>query len=232
MTVPFVHRMSRLQTVLGWIYLPLHIAVLPLLLGLYAAVSPEEIGDAAINLIYFGCGIGFVLLVMLSYLRAEFDALLDRPAWCAATALVSAGWLWLLSFAMGLVLLLLPELPENPNNAEVMSLAGQERGVTLALTIFIGPIVEEVLFRGTVFGSLRRFGAFPAYAASTALFALYHVWQYALLGGDWGVLLYALQYLPVSIVLAWSYARSGSLWLPIFFHMGYNALAFAVLSFL
>ena len=61
------------------------------------------------------------------------------------------------------------------------------------------------------------------------LFSLYHVWQYAAASGDPGLLLYAIQYIPMSVALAWTYERSGSIWTPIFFHMGYNAISYLAL---
>jgi membrane protease YdiL (CAAX protease family) len=39
-----------------------------------------------------------------------------------------------------------------------------------------------------------------------------------------------VQYLPISIVLAWIYERSGTIWTSIFFHMGINAMSFYVLN--
>ena len=58
------------------------------------------------------------------------------------------------------------------------------------------------------------------------LFALLHIWSYALIAWDATVLLYALQYVPITLALTWSYERSGSLWVPIFFHMFNNLLPF------
>lgn len=46
------------------------------------------------------------------------------------------------------------------------------------------------------------------------------------------MLLYAIQYIPISFVLAWSYERTQSIWVPVFFHMFINALSLTVLSML
>ena len=87
------------------------------------------------------------------------------------------------------------------------------------------PIVEEVLFRGVVFQSLRKRNRVLAYVVSVVLFSLYHVWSYAIAAGDPKVLLYALQYVPLTLILTWTYERSGSLWTAIAFHSSYNFLA-------
>ena len=71
-----------------------------------------------------------------------------------------------------------------------------------------------------------------AYAVSIALFSLYHVWQYAVVFGDARLLLWAVQYIPVSAALAWSYERTGTVWTSIFVHMIINSMAFAVMNML
>ena len=71
---------------------------------------------------------------------------------------------------------------------------------------------------------------FWAYAASIALFSLYHVWQYVLVYQDPKLLLSALAYVPVSAALTFCYEQTRSIWPPVFFHMCINALSLAVLA--
>ena len=230
--IPFDNQMSRTQVVLGWIYLAVHMVILPLLLSLYAAFSPNPVTDTQSNLVYFGIGALFVLCVMLPYLRRSFDLLLDRLRLCLLTILIAMMINYALSTFVAIFLMLGESLAENPNNSAIMELAEDNSGVIRGLAIFIGPVIEEVLYRGVAFGSIRRRSRGWAYVVSAALFALSHVWQYALAYQDAGLLLYALQYIPVTLALTWAYERSGSIWTSIFFHMGYNALSFYVLSML
>jgi len=228
--IPFENHLTRLQTILGWIYLPLHLVALPLLLGMYA----EHAGMASdtVNLIYLGVSLAFCLIVMMTFLRKSFDVLCDRLPICVACIFIAMLVDYAFSIAGGLVLLLLESSVENPNNEAIMTMAESATGVIAGLTIFIAPIVEELLFRGVAFGSLRGRSRGWAYVISTLLFSLSHVWQYVLVSGDFTLLLYAIQYIPISVALAWSYERSGSIWTPLFFHMGYNAVSFIALSLL
>ena len=75
--IPFENRMTRTQSVLGWIYLLLHVAAIPWLLGLYQTYSPDRMTDGTLNLIYYGVGVVFCLTVMYSFLRGGFDVLAD-----------------------------------------------------------------------------------------------------------------------------------------------------------
>ena len=228
--LPFQHRMSPLQTALGWLYLPLHMIVLPLGLGAFVLWFAPELTEIEINLAYAGVGMAFVLTVMFSFLRRSFDAFLDRPGFCLWTAVLGFVANYALSIAIGLLLLLLPQPADNPNDSFILEMASRNRGAVLAINAILAPIVEEVLFRGVVFGSLQRCSRMLAYVLSSALFSLGHVWQYAAAWGDPAVLLYALRYLPVSVVLAWCYERSGSIWTTIIFHMAFNGISFAVLG--
>ena len=225
--IPFENKMTKLQTTLGWIYLPLHAVALPLLLSMYGRYS--GLGDGPINLIYYGIGILFVAVVMLRYLRSAFDVLCDRLLLCLLCILLAILVDYAMSLVSALLLLLLQDIPQNPNNAAILEAAGSARGVMAGIGIFLAPVVEEILFRGTVFGSIRGRSRGLAYVVSTVLFCLYHVWQYAAASGDPGLLLYAIQYIPMSVALAWTYERSGSIWTPIFFHMGYNAISYLAL---
>lgn len=228
----FERNMTKTQAVLGWIYLPLHAAIIPLLLALYQTVAPGTLDEAKANLIYFGAGLAFVLLALRGVLREGFDRFLDRPGRCLLSILSGVVISCVLGMLAAAVLLLLGQDGTNPNNAAVREMTGINFGVARALGIFIGPIVEEMLFRGVAFGTVRPFSRFWAYAVSAALFSLGHVWQYVLLSGDVRLLLYALQYLPPSLALCWCYERTGSIWTPVFLHMLINAMAFRVLDYI
>ena len=129
-----------------------------------------------------------------------------------------------------LVLALGTDLSNPPNNEAVLDMADTGFNMTFALAVFLAPMVEEPLFRGAVFGSLYRRSRWAAYAVSAALFSLYHVWQFAAAYGDPTYLIYALAYVPVSLALAFAYERSGSIWVPIAFHMTINAVTMYVLK--
>lgn len=231
LNIPFENQMTRTQTILGWIYLLAHVAVLPLALGLWQGFSPNPVSDTTVNLVYYGVGIAFCLTGMHSFLRSSFDRLADNFRVCLMTMLLALMIDYALSGAAALVLMLVEAVVENPNNAAIMEMAaGQDSGVVMAIAIFLAPIVEELLFRGVVFGAIRTRSRLWAYVVSVAVFSVYHIWQYAAMNGNPALLLYAFQYVPVSIVLAWCYERSGSIWTSIFFHMGFNALSFYVLS--
>ena len=94
--------------------------------------------------------------------------------------------------------------------------------------MLLTPLVEELMFRGGIFGLLRRRSRVLAYAGSILLFAVYHTWQYALTDPrNW---LYLLQYLPASFALCRCYEKTESIWTPILFHVLNNGVSLLALS--
>lgn len=83
--------------------------------------------------------------------------------------------------------------------------------LTLLLSVFISPVVEEYLFRGALLSRLRPYGDSFAIAASTVLFALMH-----------NSLPQLFLALAVGLVLGWLTVRTGSLRTGILLHMLFN----------
>ncbi|MFO0997216.1 MAG: type II CAAX endopeptidase family protein [Alphaproteobacteria bacterium] len=90
--------------------------------------------------------------------------------------------------------------------------------ILAALIAVAAPVAEETLFRGVLFGWLRRHWPFwPSAFLSALVFSLLHM---------------ILEVMPPTIALgllfAWMYERSRSLWTPIAVHMVHNGVVFAV----
>jgi membrane protease YdiL (CAAX protease family) len=96
------------------------------------------------------------------------------------------------------------------------------RVALMAVVVTVGPLVEELLFRGVLLSALlRRLPAGWAVAACSLLFALVHL-------PDLGFLWYALPGLALlAAALAWLRLRSGSIWPAVLAHGANNLVAVA-----
>ena len=223
----FTSRMTRGEVVAALLYLPLHVWLLPMLLLSLPATS--GISELTLNVIVYITGAVYMLVFVGRFLRRDFDPLCDHLRYCILQIVICYGMMVAFNLILSAVLsLILPADSANPNNSAVMEMAGVEYGKTVALAVFLAPLVEEPVFRGAVFGSLRSRSRILAYAVSMLLFALYHVWGYAL--QDPIYWLYLLQYLPVSWLLCRCYERCNSIWGSIFFHMMVNAISLSALN--
>lgn len=206
--------------------LTIHVFVFPLGLSIAIEKGWDVLGlsDGQINFVYYAIGLALVFVFAGGYLRRSFDSLLDRPKDAFAGFLLAWAIYLCLNFALNLILSMFPFFSvENPNQAAIETDARAARSIIIAVTVFMAPIVEEVIFRGGLFCGLYHKSRVLAYVVSVLAFSVYHIWQFALFV-DVRMLLYALQYVPASFALCRCYERSGSLWTCIFFHMSVNAL--------
>jgi len=139
-------------------------------------------------------------------------------------------WPWLLAALPALIVAWMVEgvlgelgtavLPASPNNQCHTIQADYGSAIALGLlgVAVVAPVVEEILFRGVVFGWLR--GRIPVPAAvvvSAAIFSLAHLgWR------EWSLL---LPVLGIGCVLATLYHYSRSLWPGILVHSSINTVA-------
>jgi len=90
--------------------------------------------------------------------------------------------------------------------------------ITGILIVGVGPLAEEVFFRGFVLpGLANRWGTTMGAILSAALFAVAH--------GD--IALFVPTF-AAGLALGWLYLRTGSLFSPFLAHAGQNAIAFSV----
>ena len=126
---------------------------------------------------------------------------------------IAAGVLFLVLFAAGInpLKLVNTPLPSAPGQIFIFFLVG---GV-------IGPVWEEIFFRGIIFGFFRRWGVYAAILISTALFVLPH---------------YDGHHLPLTqivggIVFAIAYEKEKSLMVPVTIHCLGNMAIFSLTFF-
>jgi len=183
--------------------------ILVLVLGADARAPGLDVITLAFGL----SGLVVYALVRLIYWRSKTEnvpviwrgirlgaSLRDAAVAIAVSCAVAFGYLYALKHSS--LAGLLPSLPP----------AADMRPWLFALTVLAAPLCEEFIFRGLIFGGLRR-SMPPAQAivVSAAVFAVVHP---------------ALSLLPVFVVglcTAWVYERSKTLLAPMLVHAAYNA---------
>lgn len=99
--------------------------------------------------------------------------------------------------------------------------------LTFISLVVLPPLVEEIVVRGFLFGSLRKYLKWGSAALLTSLiFAAAHLPE----GGDAGPLyIAALDTFVLSLVLCWLREKTGSLWAGITLHAVKNGIAYLTL---
>ena len=125
---------------------------------------------------------------------------------CVLAAAAGLGWSHLLTHSP-----LMDRFPGYVENA-AGAFEGQPLWLLLITTVAAGPLAEEWIFRGMTYRRARSVLTMPlAMILSAALFGIYHA--------NMIQFLYAL---PLGILFAWYYEKSGSLLVPVLAHMAVN----------
>ena len=218
----FTSHLERNEMRAVMVYLIVHVGILPWVINYMTVRGTVSATEG--NFLYYAFGTGFMFAMCMPFFRREFDPICDRPIYCLLEVITGYFTMVCVNFCVSALLIQLLPGAENPNNAAVTDLVFEDFGTTKATLMFFTPITEEMLFRAGIFGMMRELkGRRAAYIVSVALFSFYHVWSYALISPIY--LLYLLQYIPASFLLARCYERTNSIWCSIFFHMMVNAVA-------
>lgn len=167
----------------------------------------------------------------VAFLLAVAVALALRVRSLPAVGLRSTTWRWLLAgvgvgvlariLAFGLVLGYMAITGDQSNPQDYMVATATSGAVGLLLVLVFGavltPVAEELMFRGVLYGALRRYGIVAATIVSALLFGLAHGFTIVF---------------PVAVMLgalnALLYERAGSIWPSVVAHAVHNALGFSI----
>lgn len=226
--------MTKAETTAGTIFFVVYLLVLPLLadklFDLIELLLDVSIGDSLANALYY-----YVLFAVTAVLFHDFLAKtssrfvnnLNRSLWTVLVGLLAFYGANELIYRVANVLF---DSHTNLNDTTIAAAIHSSPRMTALIIVLLAPFVEEVLFRGLVFGNLREKSRLVAYAASCALFAFMHVWTFALSAWDLGYFVLMLQYLVPGVVFAWCFEHSGNLWTSVMLHAAVNALSLFVIA--
>lgn len=217
------------EQIAGTVFFVIYLVVLPFAAGplfrLAGRLLDVTISAALQNVIYYYVLFAVTVLIFHKFLARTCRNLADNLGGACRMLLVGLVALYGLNELAYRLTNLIITNRTNLNDTAISAQMDSAPYMTLLIVVFLAPFVEEVLFRGLVFGNLKGKSRPVAYVVSCALFALLHVWQFAVVYQDVTYFLLMLQYLVPGAVLAWVYDRSGTLWTSIALHALTNALS-------
>ena len=217
--------MRKYEKTLGWIFLAMTPVGLPMLIVYLCQLLPVQPDNAQLNIILFAVEFVLALLIFHKFLWKNAKQAFRRPG---------KTFLWLgIGFAaynLGsnliaiLVALIAPDFA-NANDANIADMLQEHYWLMMLCIVVLVPIVEETLYRGLVFGSLRKRCRWLAYVVSVCLFSAMHLVGYIGTLSPLHLVLSFIQYLPGGFALALAYDKSDSIWTGIMIHATINLLA-------
>ena len=134
-------RLTRFETIAGWLYLPFYLIILNLLLQLANEKLSLGMSALTINIAYFAINLAATLLIFHGFLRQSY---FGGSFWNFVQAVVLGFALyyagtWVLQFALTK---LAPGFTIY-NNETVGSLISDNEYIMMAVTIILAPVIEE-----------------------------------------------------------------------------------------
>jgi len=220
--------LSTAEQVAGFCYLPFYVVLLAWILQYLSGLLGLNLTDLQLNVCYFVINCIVVWVIFHHFLIRSFQHI---RFWELVQALILGFVLYYAgNYVFSLIVGWLNIPVTNYNDNAIYTLIAQSKATMIVCAVILGPLVEETLVRGLLFGVLRCKSRVLAYAASILFFALLHVWQYIPSMQFVGIVMAALQYVPAGIALGWTYEKSNTIWAPIALHMVINALNFGLMK--
>ncbi len=226
--------MTRKEQLQGFAYLLFQMLLLPSLLLSAMDLLFPDCSEAVCNFIFFCINFAAVSWIFRHFWADCFQDLHGRLRsifWKAVLGVIVSQLLMvlmndLLNFFFHQYYEITATGPKfrNLNDAGIAAMVQQHYWLMFIGTVFLVPPVEEILYRGLVFGGLYAKSPPLAYVVSVCLFAAIHM--FAFIGSyraDYLIINF-LQYVPAGIFLAWMYTSSESIFTPILMHMAINAI--------
>ena len=217
---PMTNFMSRRELICAAAWFLMHLLVLPQVLGGF--MLSGKLDETQATYVQYAAGALFMVILCFSWFREGFHRYMDHPF--RNLFYIIGSYYAIMMFNSLISIVLWQFMPiGNLNNEAVAGMAVDRPGMTFAMTVLLAPLVEEPLFRGVLFGGLRRKSRAAAYAVSIVFFSLYHVVNYLSYGAIYA--LYGIIYIPSAFMLCLCYEQSDSIWSSVFLHMLVNGVA-------
>ena len=221
--------MSAGEQIAGTVFFVIYLVVLPFvtapLFRLVERLLGTGISSSLQNAIYYYTLFAVTILIFHGFIGRTTRNFFNNLGNACKAVVVGLIGLYGLNELVYRLTRVLVNNRTNLNDTTISAQIHDAPRVTLLIVILLAPFVEEVLFRGLVFGNLKSKSRLAAYLVSCLLFALLHVWQFAVVRQDITYFALMVQYLVPGLVLAWAYDHTGTLWSSIFLHAAANALS-------
>ena len=199
---------------------------IPLLLGLIPSLKGEDLHSQFMyNLAFYVVSFSLILIAFRNFL---FRSKMPFPIFLVAVFFGLLATYGLENFFGSILYTFLQFFPierENLNQSAVVSFLEAYRVPMILNIVVLAPLVEEILFRGTIFGPLCKKSPFLAYVASMTVFSAMHVLGFIGQQSPVELLISFLEYLPAGFALCFCYHHFRSIWVPITVHGLMNLLS-------
>ncbi len=207
---------------------------------MYLGIPLEKIDSTIFNMtvsaITYGLSVAVVIWVpwRLKRWKTTKDdlAITGRPSWLdiSLTPVAMVGYMIASAILIQLLSQILPIIVNQDQALPIdqsMLTATWQYVMAFIMLVVLAPVGEELLFRGYLYGKLRKTApVWMAIIVASLTFGLAHLWAGSGSPLQWAV---TIDTFALSLVMCMMREFTGSIWITIFMHMAKNGLAFYLL---
>lgn len=216
--------LSMTELILGIIYIVFQLLVLPIMLEVANILLHLELKEVELNFLCFAINFVCVSAIFHKYLIISAKVAFSQPLDTLKAAGLGLLLYFISTYAMTALILYIDPDFYNVNDNSIAGMLDQNYILMSLGAIVLAPVAEEILYRGVLFGQIYRRWPIAAFVISAGLFSALHVVSYIGQYAPLQLLLCFIQYLPPSIILAWTYVKADTIWAPILIHIVINAI--------
>lgn len=172
-----------------------------------------------------------IVLLALPLLKESYYAIRKNKLYLLKTSALLYPLLLMGTFVASLFVALFAGTGSSNNQDAVVSVLAQAPLFGFYYTVVFAPLVEEIVFRGTLFRPLRtKYGFIVAALVSSFIFGFMHV-AASLGSGDFLDLLNIIIYATISFFLCLAYEVTGSIYSSVLLHFFNNIVSVLIIIF-
>lgn len=224
MTVHAEPRERHPGRLLAWLVFVLVLTALNYAARFSGAETPDDLAyrysSSIAAAVQFAFMLGIALLIARGLPRRETFALVAPRAWGRALGLAALSLVLIYPASIGILQALSLVTDENPTCEQGLAPTewdGSRAGAFAAFfvaVVFVGPFVEEMIYRGLGFSLFAPYGTWVAILATGVLFGAAH-----------GLLVALPALVAFGIAVGWLRARTRSIYPTVLVHAAFNGIA-------
>lgn len=218
---------------------PSYLFFIPLIVSFFIKFYIENFNSQAnytslgawLNLVVGLVSLGLATIILNDFIRDNFKAFKEKMfedvVWSCS---IGIGILYVTAIISNIIVTMLLGNKGNNGSAnqQLFELLLSNNAIVMVIqAVIIAPILEELLFRGVIFRSIRKHSRFFAHAISSFLFGLLHVYD-GLLAGDMTQFIHMIPYVAMGFVFSIAYEKRGNIGASILIHMANNFIAVCI----
>ena len=184
-----------------------------------------------LNLVFGAMMLILLVLLLRGFLKDNWKDFMQNKKAIILKGVMTFVLVYLANYIGTIIVMVMGGASNSANQAGIEQILSRVPVPMIIYAVLIGPVVEELMFRGVIFTTLRRKHRTLAYVVTALAFGLAHVYA-SILSGNVSEIVQIFPYFFAGLVFCYGYESSNNIFASIIGHMGNNLVAVLLAMFI